>query len=647
MKNLYLPTITKLELKNFSLYKRESLIEIRIPQGVFCLAGANGLGKSTFINILNYAITGIVRRPDASFSQFNSIPKFYQDSKSFAKDYFDRRIDEHHRDLACVSLEFDVKNRRYKLIRGFFENEQLRFLEICENGRVIDFGSNNTPTDLEKIYRENLAQDIGLEDFDQFVFIQSYVLTFDETHQLMFWDPSIMERVLYLFFNVDTQIAKEADQLRKEISVHESNMRNLQWDTTQIRKKIADLSDHLDSTTKDTHTYNKSDEDVLKKYNELSEKIGELLDQVGKIESEIKECDLNIADFSSKITHFRYDYDKLFNDLFNPPKKPEEDQNLLEYLRQIVDAVCTDSMDKIMSQFSAYVKEEYCGKRNQSEPNIAELKSLDDKLLGLKAGLKRYQDRKGRLIGELSIVKKDLDQNKTELNEIESKNEKILLRSLSNPEQQTLKTITSSYLANIDEALRQKDSESDQRDKKRKELSNLEKKLSKQYLEAEEDFLPLFIENAKSFLGLDVNVSLQTYSKGASLILEVNDAERRNKHQLSESQRYFIDIALRLALSEFVSDSGTILIDTPEGSLDIAYESRAGKMFADFVKNQHGIIMTANINSSQLLIQLAKKCTSNKMKLENMTEWTFLSEVQKTEQGLIDNAFLEIQKNLN
>ena len=85
-------------------------------------------------------------------------------------------------------------------------------------------------------------------------------------------------------------------------------------------------------------------------------------------------------------------------------------------------------------------------------------------------------------------------------------------------------------------------------------------------------------------------------------------------------------------------------IDTPEGSLDIAYESRAGKMFADFVKTNHHLVMTANINASQLLIALAKECGENNMSLKRMLEWTDLSEVQKAGEELFEKAYKNIEK---
>ena len=64
-------------------------------------------------------------------------------------------------------------------------------------------------------------------------------------------------------------------------------------------------------------------------------------------------------------------------------------------------------------------------------------------------------------------------------------------------------------------------------------------------------------------------------------------------------------------------NGATMMIDTPEGSLDIAYESRVGDMFADYIIEYHqNLFMTSNINASQLLISLAEKCGKKKYEIQ-------------------------------
>ena len=89
MPKLHFPRITRAILQDFSLFTSMSEIDVSMIDGVFCLAGANGLGKSTFLAAVNYAFTGIVSDPDRSF---DSIDEYYKHSRNYAADFFAGRI---------------------------------------------------------------------------------------------------------------------------------------------------------------------------------------------------------------------------------------------------------------------------------------------------------------------------------------------------------------------------------------------------------------------------------------------------------------------------------------------------------------------------------------------------------------------------
>jgi ABC-type ATPase involved in cell division len=98
-----------------------------------------------------------------------------------------------------------------------------------------------------------------------------------------------------------------------------------------------------------------------------------------------------------------------------------------------------------------------------------------------------------------------------------------------------------------------------------------------------------------------------------------------------------------MALSEFMSDSpATLLVDTPEGSLDVAYEARAGSMFSRFASAGNFILMTANLRGSQLVLRLAGLQHKTGMQVTRMTEWTDLTEVQQSEEKLFLEAYAAI-----
>jgi hypothetical protein len=159
------------------------------------------------------------------------------------------------------------------------------------------------------------------------------------------------------------------------------------------------------------------------------------------------------------------------------------------------------------------------------------------------------------------------------------------------------------------------------------------------------------VDKTAFFKGLRVDIELEhrqgKNDTGFVLLLSLEDQVRSVAVDVSESQRFFLDIALRMALTEFMSETvATLMIDTPEGSLDISYEARAGQMFSNFAERGNFLLITANLRSSALLERLAGKQKRRGMQIERMTDWTDLSEVQQREEGLFAAAYESIEEAL-
>lgn len=643
---MVLPKIQEIIINEFSLYKLKSEIVLDMNDGVFCLAGANGLGKSTFINILSYALTGIVVDPKRNFSSVNSIPKFFKNNEKFASSYFNGRIDESKRDLADVSVKFIISNFIYQIKRNFFDASGLiEFSRIDMETGEETIDQSLTSYGFLSQYKELFAKDIGVTTFEQYVFLQNFVLTFDESKKLIFWDDSIMNRVLYLFFGIDAQKADTADDLRKKIAKYESNMRNLQWSITQNSRLLKELMSDATSNADNSKVI----EETISQLEEKEEELTQLHEVIQTNQSQTKSCELNISNISLKVSNLKSQYDDAFNNMYNVDVPIEKDQHIVNLLRHISKRILnnedvTQDFEELKHRIKS-VSENL--RSNVKNNNIEQLKLIDQEILKLQNELDELMLKKDRLAKESIGINTQIIEVTTFLENFKTENEQIIIQALKLKDDDINKRIEAlKSIINKDELKKEEDTKI--RDQSKIELSVIEKEIRKNYHSAEERFLPIFKGYANSFIGLDIDVELKSSSKGIGLVLKVNNTERTERFQLSESQQYFIDIALRFALIEFTSSPNAfMLIDTPEGSLDIAYESRAGKMFADFVLKGYDVIMTANINSSQLLLQMAKKCKREKMKIERMTDWTILSTVQQEEQDVIETAFDNIEAALD
>lgn len=641
---MILPEIHEVIINDFSLYKLKSEVILNMNDGVFCLAGANGLGKSTFISILSYALAGVVIDPKKNFGSINSIPKFVKNNEKFAITYFNGRIAESKRDLAYVSMRFSIGNYLYYIKRNFFDIAGLiEFSRVDKISKEETIDQTLTSYGLLSQYKELFAKDIDVTSFDQYIFLQSFVLTFDESKKLIFWDDAVMNRVLYLFFGIDAQKADIADDLRKKIGIHESNMRNLQWSITQNTRLLNEL---ISTVVPENTEKIKATIDEL----ELKEvELKRLYDVLQSNQSETKNCELNISNLSLKTSNLKKQYDEVFNNMYNIDVPIEKDERIVAILRHISKRILNN--EDVTQDFEdlkyriRHVSEQL--KSNAKDSNIALLKSIDEDVQKLQNELNELMLKRERLTKELKQTNNDIISTTDFIEKFRTENEQILAQSLKIKDNDIDRRIEAlKSIINKDELKKVEDTRI--RDESKIGLSAIEKEIRKNYHNAEERFLPIFKNYANSFIGLDIDVELKSSSKGIGLVLKVNNTERTERFQLSESQQYFIDIALRFALIEFTSSPNAfMLIDTPEGSLDIAYESRAGKMFGDFVQKGFDVIMTANINSSQLLLQMAKKCRREKMKIERMTSWTILSTVQQEEQDVIEKAFNNIEEALD
>lgn len=248
-------------------------------------------------------------------------------------------------------------------------------------------------------------------------------------------------------------------------------------------------------------------------------------------------------------------------------------------------------------------------------------------------------------LGTERLMRLDLrTELEKELREFEDKNKDVVVRGgKTATDFADLKRI---YEEQIQGITRARDEERERQRKTDQQYRAAQKKLEQQYLDVREKFVPRFNSLAKLFLGVDLDITLET-GDNVTLVLQIRKTMRRAEHQLSESQRFFIDIALRMAFAQFAAPAGAgapLYLDTPEGSLDLAYEAQAGQMIAQFALEGNRVLMTANINTSQLLRAIATGSSQAGFGIQRLYSWTEMSEVQEKHEGKFNEILDDIEK---
>ena len=653
------PRLRRVQLHAFSLYSLQPDVALPLRPGVTCMAGANGIGKSTFLSTINYGLTGCVPDPRR---RFLSAAAYMKEAGDFTNDFFEGRIAQADRDVAAVSLEFDVGDKQYSIRRGLFDGAALQKCQITHNGKVVFASEMHAAAHADAVYREQLRSDIGLSSFEQFVLVQHFLLTFDESRHLVFWDEKVSSALLYLCFGGDPDEAAKADTLNREMEKAGSRGRNLQYQAANLTKRIEVLEKSL-GTPGSVEPEGEKAEAHYRALDEAAQAAMRISEEATARQSD---AELKVMQASAAVEGLRASYAEIFDRFVNGAASARQHPLVQAVLNECKCPVCSAADAQVASRVEAALAALRCPLCDAPLPGgpatpagtfdpvvQAQLEDVDKKLVHGRQQLEEAVAILERQKNAAVIARQKVTSAYENIAAFEEMNRQLLIgvrarmAAEDGPVGENLKALR----ATRREQQAERDKEYAQRDKFRDQLRDLQRELERRYVLAEREFVPRFRKLAELFLGIDLNISLATsQTAGMYLSLEMRGASRRQQHQLSESQRFFVDIALRMALAQHVSKDDSpagLFVDTPEGSLDIAYEDRAGEMFAQFVQSGHDLMMTANINSSKLLRRLAANCRAEKMQIVQMTGWTELSDVQQGASEMFRDAFNEIEAALH
>lgn len=97
----------------------------------------------------------------------------------------------------------------------------------------------------------------------------------------------------------------------------------------------------------------------------------------------------------------------------------------------------------------------------------------------------------------------------------------------------------------------------------------------------------------------------QVKAPHAAFFPVISGVIRPSAQALSDAQRSFVDLAFRMAVIDVwhqtTKQTTTMLIETPEGAVDIAYMERVARMMRAFGQQGHTMIITTNLNNMYFL----------------------------------------------
>jgi len=615
-----MPVLQSVWVWDYGLYPGlsdgDEAIEVDLSRGITLVLGANGIGKSTFVSLLFRMLTGPFDIPGADSDNLGRASLQVRELSTRRKHYFADRVNDGARE-AQAQLKFSLGDDTYMVTRS------LRDLSLISAERP---ESANAPYEDESSLQQALSESAGVGSFSDWILLLRYVIFYQEDRRALIWDAAAQRQVLRPLFLPPQDSNSWVSQERKILQL-DSERRNL---SAVVFRTTAYL--------KQQETKSSSSEEVLSELRSLENGRAELLavseeetDRLVSADKERKASRLAylLAENALEDSKRGYEHVKLAH-ISNA--LPDQSSSARYIIAQLVSSgvcvACGQEAADYMHQIEHRLETGLCPLCGQDQQDSAfeEAASLDERRLEeALADLHRHSEQVEA--AQLSAEGDDreyravLDSSREHRYDLSRIEERIAeLRDLlpeaseemqeAEAEQRVLKR----RLARLDAEL----------EEMRKSFEAFVEEMTGQILTRAVELEGAFSRYASAFL---IEENKLTYSPlaervgqtGASvpfphfgLTMSGNDfaspTARSSSESVSESQREFIDLAFRMALVSVASAdaAGTLVIDSPDSSLDAVFEPKAAEVLNEYASSSHlsRLVLTSNLSSGRFLPNL-------------------------------------------
>jgi len=632
MAHKFLPSLKKVQIKNFSLYPEAPDQEINYDfvEGINLVIGGNGVGKTTFLNIIKYALLGLYKKEiDVKRREYKGTERRYDKRTNLPYDFFKSRSDE---TIVCeenaeVALWYSLGDISIKVKRDLFEpkiisasfhdgkkDTQLTGEPILQKDYDLSFSEKDKAAEAEKTlqgeYEKIVGKFSGFDFFDNLIFIVNEVLFFNESRKTIMWDKDVQHTLSSKFL-----IDPEKDRAKEDLNRNGKYFDSLSRHKSEEGKAIRRMLEKFDGSDSSSNEYKK-----------LAEEIEIQKDEMNSLYKSIEEIHKERKIIEHKISAGSTAKNKIISEIESlNGKKLAEEKNLyadayeritpkyieyVEFLKSSSDCpLCNQKVEN--SLYSKLVnnpdncilcckpirKSKDRGKNidiltASINDNINKLRNKEKDIISLEEDLRKLDTRFSKLSEKQNQAAVKLRKSEFEFQKFQSNNKesgdtefKVMKQTLDELNKEKEENLKKSKIA-YDKARKIGIEIDRQLTKKREFLSNIF-----------DDFGGLFLGQTCSLVFEDPGDG-----KGKRYFPKINDKIRYSEEELSESQRFFIDQAFRMSLISLLNEGESFFMcETPDSSLDISYEQNAAKIFLKYVENSNTLILTSNLNNSEFL----------------------------------------------
>lgn len=614
-----LPVIERLQIRNYGLYpgqNHDGVFDIDLKPGLTVVLGANGLGKSTLVNILFRVLTGPwnVSLPDGNLGTANLVavalsPKL--------RSTFSARVNDAARE-AIATIVFSIGARRFSVTRSLQKLDLVRF--------SVDGGPARTEE--AELMNAVLAAS-AIATYGEWIFVLRTMVFFFEDRRMLVWDPTAQRQLLRCLFLDPTQ-ARDWWTAERQILDLDSRMRNLQAALSREEREERE-NQSLSRAAPEVRAELTSKETLLQGALERQAKLIENIEELDEARRRHRLDALRAAEALHSAVHelerarlaavearyptadesMRYIFSRLMtDDVCSICQTPGRHDKRAQMLKAIDSKRCVLCDAQVEAVKDAPV--------DLSDERVAVLRARVEEATVTEAAARRSLEASS---AEYTESQKGLAHLNVEAAELAADVE-ALVRRLP-PDEQAARGKTDDLTALKKRVEVMKAELQELREAFAAKLATYRRQIG----EFSEQVKAAFDSIAGGFLVEEVSLSWtpmrvvlgQAGSGGIDLApieypsfsIEMTGANfsrvqrRDSPEQVSESQREFIDLAFRMALVRVgtQSQTSTIIIDAPESSLDAVFVNRAAKVLASFANanSTNRLVVTSNLAAGKLI----------------------------------------------
>ena len=627
---VYFPVIESLDVEGYGLYPgtpAASGLRIDLSAPLTLVVGANGLGKSTLLSIALRLLTGPV---DISRDRSEELGSRRLDPSALsitAVRTFARRAPEAIAD-ATASISFRLGSHRFIVTR--------RLADL----RLVAYSDRDAePSTLETEYQKAVFTASGLSSFADWLLVLRYVTFYMDERQVLFWDRSAQRQLLRTVFLPPSAALEWVTKERAALE-SDSRFRNTR---TVVNKLARDLAQQVDPSTPAHAEATLELASLLDAEEDEDTGIGLLVQRIADLDE--RRSKLNFERLTTRQREDSALRDYEFAKLRALEQQfPSDQSSALFIWSQLLDTsrciACDSEVPALRDEINQRLTSQHCAVCDTP------LRARVDSEVSIELGVERaqrawielseYRDRFALLDSEYQAISSEINKLKSQLQESEiarlarRSRIEILEALIPREDQEFVARVSQLELSRI-ELERLEDSVRTTAG----EFSSYIDRQSHQIFTRANEVKEIFDRYSKLFLVEDAELSwepreerigqsqftakIPTFELRLGRGAEESLSIRNDAGDVSESQKEFIDLAFRMALIEVAGEQshGTIVIDTPESSLDSVFSKRAAEVLASFVStpNSNRLLVASNLTDGRLVPELVKRVPSfNKRK---------------------------------